>query len=133
MLHPERISADSARAYFAHKSQQIHARVKPEELPDEGIEYWECGGVCGLFHMAMWPGVWMAHYGVKPEVWGHTLEPARAILSAFWDAENPELIIGWTLEENRAALAFAKRLGFAPYGKMNLPSGPVILQEWRPR
>lgn len=84
-----------------------------------------------LFHRAHWPDVYMAHYGVKPEAWGSLEVPALRILSAFWDEFKPEAIVGWTDECNRAALAFARRLGFREYGKHKLPSGTVIMQEWR--
>ena len=108
--------------------------ITPETLPDNPLfQYWADSGVCGVFHPGNWPGVWMAHYGVKPEAWGKTKAPALRILRAFWGAEKPELIIGWTKESNRAALAFARRLGFQVHGEMDLPSGKVIEQSWRPQ
>lgn len=126
-----RISVNEARQYWAHHSQQEKSFIHPDELPDdEAFQYWALDGVCGVFHGAMWPGVWMAHYGVMPEVWGKATRPAKAILSAFWGEENPELIIGWTDETNRAALAFARRIGFKENGRMNLPNGAVIMQEY---
>lgn len=127
-----KITVDEARAFFAHGSQQKASSITPDDLPADGVEYWACDGVCGLFHLSHWPGVWMAHYGVKPEAWGRTKEPALRVLSAFWAAKQPELIIGWTAETNRAAIAFARRLGFTQYGRMDLPSGSVVCQQWRP-
>lgn len=127
-----KISVDEARDYFAHPSQQKAASITPETLPEgDGYQYWAVDGVCGVFHRAPWPDVWMAHYGVTPAAWGKTRKPASQILHSFWAAETPELIIGWTLESNRAALAFAKRIGFRIHGEMNLPSGKVIEQSWR--
>lgn len=127
-----RISVDEARAYFAHASQQ-KANCAPDSLPDEGFQYWADGGVCAVFHQAHWPGVWMAHYGVKPEAWGRTTSPAKAILTAFWQAQQPSLIIGWTNHDNRAALSFAKRIGFIETGRMVLDNETVIQQSWRPQ
>lgn len=124
------ISVDEAREYFADRSQQQASRITPETLPDEGFEYWADEGVCGAFHKAPWQGVWMAHYGVKPEQWGRTTEPARRILRAFWAHHQPERIVGWTLESNRAALAFARRIGFEIDGRMDLVE-PVVMQGWR--
>lgn len=107
--------------------------ITPETLPDDpAFEYWACEGVCGVFHRVAWPGVWMAHYGVKPATWGNTRQPALRILRAFWGSVQPGLIIGWTRADNRAALAFAKRLGFRVHGEMDLPDGKVIEQSWRP-
>ncbi|KII11260.1 GNAT family N-acetyltransferase [Phaeobacter sp. S60] len=127
-----RISVDQAREFFHHKSQQKASDITPEDLPGGDFQYWACDGVCGAFHPDHWPGVWMAHYGVKPEVWGRTVQPARAILRAFWMAERPQLIIGWTAENNRAALSFSRRLGFRETGKMTLDSGNVIMKELGP-
>ena len=125
-----RIGANEARGFFAHRSQQIG--FLPGELPDDpAFEYWACGPICGVFVFGLWPSVWNAHYGVKPEGWGRLKEPATAVLSAFWDAKGAELITGWTPERNRAALAFAKRVGFFEYGRMPLPGGDVILQGWK--
>ena len=128
-----RITVDAARDYFTDITQQQETSVTPETLP-EGPEYqyWAKDGVCGVFHAAHWPNVWMAHYGVMTSAWGKTRSPSIDILHAFWAAENPELIIGWTKESNRAALAFARRIGFSVHGEMNLPSGKIIEQSWRP-
>lgn len=125
-----RIPVEEARAFFAHPSQQRASHIAPEDLPADGVEYWAKDGVCGLFHPSFWPDVWMAHYGVKPEALGRTVAPAKAILSAFWEEKKPARIIGWTKENNRAALAFARRLGFTVDGRMDLPE-PVIMQGWR--
>lgn len=128
-----RISVEAAREYFADPTQQKASDITPDTLPEgPDFQYWAAGGVCGIFHRAPWPGVWMGHYGVKPEAWGKTTAPAQQILRAFWDSERPELIIGWTKADNRAALAFARRLGFRIHGEMNLPTGKVIEQSWRP-
>lgn len=88
------------------------------------------GGVCGAFHDAHWPGVVMAHYAVKPEVWGRAIKPARAILAEFQEQYQPAKIMGWTDENNRAALAFARRIGFREFGRLSLPDGAVIMQEY---
>lgn len=126
-----KISVDEAREYWSHHTQQEKSFIHPDDLPDdEAFQYWAQGGVCGAFHLAPWPNVWMAHYAVKPEVWGKAAGPAKAILGAFWAEEQPELIIGWTDETNRAALAFARRIGFKENGRMNLPSGAVVMQEY---
>lgn len=104
----------------------------PDTLPDgDEFQYWACGPICGVFHRALWPGVWMAHHGCKPAGWGEAAKHACAGLAAFWAAENPERIIGWTERRNRAALAFARRVGFVEDGIMPLPTGDVVLQGWR--
>jgi RimJ/RimL family protein N-acetyltransferase len=122
-----RITADEAREYFAHPSQKTG--IDPDNLPGDPVQYWAEGGVCGLFHPSFWPDVWMGHYAVKPEVWGKTIEPARAILLEFWEAASPQLIIGWTDQNNRQALKFARRLGFKEIGTMR---NGVVTQEWTP-
>jgi len=127
-----RITANDARTYWAHHSQQEKSAIMPDDLPDsDDFQYWARDGVCGVFHRLPWPDVWMAHYGVKPEAWGRTTKPARAVINEFWEAEQPALLTGWTLETNRAALSFARRIGFTEIGRMNLESGAVIMQEYR--
>lgn len=128
---PRRIGVDEARPFWAHSSQHLMG-LTPDILPDsEAFQYWACGPICGVFHLSHWPGVWMGHYGVKPEGWGHLRDPARAILRAFWAAESPERVIGWTDEKNRAACAFARRIGFVADGIMPLRQGRIIMQGWR--
>jgi len=123
-----RIKPALAKPFFDHKTQRKWAQISPDELPGDPFQYWAQEGVCGVFHPMPWPGIWMAHYGVLPDAWGHTKGPARAILKDFWDAEQPDLIIGWTEENNRAALAFSKRIGFTITGRM---ASGVIMQEWQ--
>ena len=107
--------------------------ITPEGLSgDPAFQYWADGGVCGIFHRGLWPGVWMGHFGVKVCAWGKTVEPAKRILRDFWESEHPDLIIGWTSSENRAGLAFTRRLGFRVHGEMRMPAGKVIEQNWRP-
>lgn len=122
-----RVSVEQAREYFAHPSQQLG--ITPDTLPGAPVQYWAKGGVCCVFHPTFWPNVWMGHYAVKPEAWGKTVSPTREILNAFWQAEQPELIIGWTDQANRQALSFARRLGFKEIGTMR---NGVVTQEWTP-
>lgn len=124
----QQLTAAEAGEYFSHPSQQKWAGIKPEDLKDDGFLYWADGPVCGVFHDMPWPGLVMAHYGVKPEGWGQCVPHARAILKHVWADLSPVRIVGWTPESNRAALAFAKRLGFEIDGRMDLPSGAVIMQ-----
>lgn len=126
-----KISVDEARAYFDHETQRRASMITPEKLPEHGVVYYATGGVCGCFHDAHWPGVVMAHYGVLPKAWGHTVPAGRAILRQFSADYDPQAIIGWTDESNRAALAYARRLGFEEYGRLELESGTVIKQRWK--
>lgn len=121
-----KVAVDEARDFFADPSQHVLGTT-PDNLPD-WAEYWACEGICGVFHRAPWPDVWMAHYGVKPEYRGQYVAPAKAILRAFWDAHKPNRIVGWTEESNRAALAFNRRIGFSQDGAF--PG--VIMQGWTP-
>lgn len=125
-----RITVDEARVYFAHPSQQKASLITPDALPERGVIYYATGGVCGCFHDAHWPGVVMAHYGVLPEAWGSTVAAGKAILRQFAADYEPQAIIGWTDESNRAALAYARRLGFEEYGRLVLPDTTIIEQRW---
>lgn len=130
-MTPRLIGQPEARAFWSHPSQ-LEPGITADMLPDHGVEYWACGPICGAFRLGPWPGVFMADYGVKPEGWGRVTEPGRAILAAFWAARAPQLIVGWTDSTNRAALAFAKRLGFVVTGEMTLANGKrITAQEWR--
>jgi hypothetical protein len=128
---PHQITAREARAFWAHPSQWIGGT--PDQIPETGVVYWACGPICGGFRDGPYPGVLLADYGAKPEGWGRLTEPARAILRAVWKAYEPQLILGLTESNNRAALAFNRRIGFAPTGLLTLASGQTLtLQGWRP-
>lgn len=125
-----RISVEEAKPYFDHPTQRRASIITPETLPVTGVVYYAIGGVCGCFHDAHWPGIIMAHYGVKPEAWGETVPAGKEILWMFADDYQPKAIIGWTDADNRAALSYARRLGFKEYGRLELPDSTVIKQRW---
>jgi RimJ/RimL family protein N-acetyltransferase len=128
-----RITRNEAKAFFAHSTQLRASMMESaDELPEAGVEYWADGPICGIFHPAFWPGVWMLHYGAKPEGWGHLVQPSRRILLAFWDHHQPQRIIGWTDASNRAALALTKRVGFQEDGRMKLDRREIVMTGWRP-
>lgn len=126
-----RITVEQARGFFVDPSQQIMG-ITPEKLPEAGFEYWAQGAVCWAFHLAPWPGVWMAHFAMKPEGWGRSVEDARAVLCEFWAEKKPGRLIGWTPASNRAALAFTRRLGAVRDGVLPMPDGEIIMQGWAP-
>lgn len=123
-----RVTADEAREYFVHPSQRLFD-LDPQDLP-EGLEYWADGPICGVFHMAFWPGVWMGHFGVKPDGWGHIDLCAQRVLAEFSESVQPARIVGWVEKRNAAAVAFVRRIGFDVDGEMDLPSGAVIMFGW---
>lgn len=131
MMRACKIGVEEAREFFRHPTQQRGAKVHPDDLPESGFEYWASGPICGAFHPAPWPGLWFAHYGVKPDGWGHLKEPATAIMRAFCAASDARALIGWTDSRNRAAIALARRLGFEITGTMD--GGSVTISEWRPQ
>lgn len=127
-----KITRDEAKAFFAHPTQLRASMLEsPDDLP-EGVEYWADGPICGAFHLSFWPGVWMVHYGVKPEGWGKLVEPSRRVLRAFWAHHRPQRIIGWTDARNRAALALTRRVGFREDGRMQLDGHELVMTGWRP-
>ena len=125
-----KISAEAAREYFAHPSQRIHG-LDPAHLTDVFI-YYASGPICGVFHEMPWPGIWMGHYGAKPEGWGRLVAPAREILERFTADTGAARVVGWTLASNRPACAFARRLGFTEDGRMPTPDGEIIMTGWTP-
>lgn len=130
-MTPRQLTAREAAFYWSHPSQ-LEPGITPDMLPD-GPVYIACDSICGAFRLGPWPGVWMADYGARPEGRGRLVKPAQAILRAFWQGWQPELIVGWTASTKRAALAFNRRIGFQPAGEMTLANGTrIIAQEWRP-
>lgn len=117
-----RLTPSEAEAFFEHPSQRI---MGLEGLPGDPFEYYARGNVCGAFHATFWPGVWMAHVGMKPEGWGRSDDDARAILSDFAAAKDAERLIAWISGKNRAAIAFARRLGFEKDGEMQTRNDKV--------
>lgn len=130
-MNVRQVSVDEAREFFAHQSQIKGTGVTPDQLHDDGIVYYASGAICGMFHDMPWPKVLGAHCGVKPEGWGQIVPHAKAILQTVWDEYQPELIVAWTRESNRATLAFNKRCGFVVHGQMPTEES-TILQHWRP-
>ena len=124
-----RISVDQAREYFAHPSQQLFG-ITPDTLPDDPFEYWASGPVCAIAHLAPHPGIWMAHIAVKPDGWGSAVPYAQWLLDEFWEEKKPERIIGWTPSRLRAAIAFARRVGFVEDGRMPMLNGELIMSGW---
>ena len=125
-----RITVAAARAYFAHPSQQVFG-ITPDSLPDEPFEYWADGPICGVFHLAPFPNVWMLHFAAKPEGFGHLVEPSKRVLREFWNEKKPERIVGWTPARFSGAVALTRRVGFVEDGRLPLPSGEVIMSGWR--
>jgi hypothetical protein len=125
------ITVGQAWEYFAHPTQIKASMIEPDQLPEVGFDYWASGDLCGAFHKAHWPDVWMGHFATKPTGWGNNIKHGKAILNAFWADQQPTLIIGWTPARNRAALAFTRRLGFELMGEMPLPDGKIIMQGWK--
>lgn len=120
-----RITVDVAKEFFRSQGD-----LNPDEMHDDGIEYWAGGPVCVAFHRSFWPDIWMAHLGAKPEGWGQTLSPTEDILNAFWGERKPARITGWINEKNRQALHFTRRLGFVEDGRLVLPTETIIMQGW---
>lgn len=85
-----------------------------------------------MFHETNWPGVAMVHLGVKPEAWGKGEGLARETLMEFCAAIRPRLIVAWIPSWNRAALRFARAVGFEQSGQMVLADETVIQLSWRP-
>lgn len=125
-----RITVDQAREYFMDPSQHLFG-ITPDNLPDDPVQYWAHEDLCGVFHPAPWPDVWMGHYAMKPSGRGRSDETARYILTQFWQSERPSRIVGWTDASNKRALAFAKRIGFTVDGTMPTEKGDVVMTGWR--
>lgn len=126
-----RITVEKAREFFTHPSQQLYG-VMPDNLPDEGFEYWADGPVCGVAHQAPYPGVWMVHIACKPEGRGNAEKHTRNLLNEFWNDKKPDRLIGWTPARFRHAVALNRRLGFKEDGRLPMPDGDVIMFGWRP-
>lgn len=125
-----KITRTEALPFFAHPSQC--KGFEAQDIPaDDVAEYWARGPLCCVFVFGLWPRVWNVHIAAKPEGWGKLVSHGKAVLRAFCAAHDVDLITGWTPETNRAALAFARRVGFVEHGKMPTKEA-VILQHWRP-
>jgi hypothetical protein len=96
------------------------------------MEYWRQGAVCLAFNQAPCPGVWQGHFGHLDGHEGQLERPTAAILAAFWREHDPRRIVGWVSSNNRAALAFFKRVGFVEDGSAPLGSESIIFLGWRP-
>lgn len=125
-----KVTTDEARAFFEHPSQRIMG-MRPDMLPEEGMEYRAVGPVLWVFHGLPWPGLWMGHIAVKPEAWGHVADLSMPILRNFWNEKGAARICAWLPQSNRAAHACARRIGFVVDGVIPLPD-PLIELGWTP-
>jgi hypothetical protein len=124
----KQISAAEARQYFWHPAQLV-GDGSVADMRDDGFVYFEQDGVCGAFHDVPWPRIIAAHVGALRSAWGRALAPALAILRYVWGLYQPARIVIWVQQKNRAAVAFAKRLGFVADGLVPLPE-PVVMMGW---
>lgn len=92
----------------------------------EWAEYYAESGVCAVFHPHLWPGVWAIHIGVTPAAWGYVDAPLQSVIAEFCHDKQPERVVGWVKESNRAVIALAKRVGFEIDGRLPL-AGPVVM------
>lgn len=97
------------------------------------MEYWREGPVCLAFNLAPFLDVWQCHLGVQRSHWGKLDAPTKSILVDFWSHHQPARIMGWVSSHNRAALAFAKRVGFVEDGEAPLLGESIIYLGWRPQ
>lgn len=123
-----KISAREAADYFRHPSQQIFG-LDPDFLPDAGFHYHADGHLCGVFHLGPYPDVYFGHYGMRPEGRGVSVEAGKRILREFAAQSGAVAIVGWTDTDNRAALAFNRRMKFENRGEI---APGITEQVWRP-
>lgn len=83
------------------------------------------------FHPVHWFRVWALHIAVRPEGWGRLDSHARAVLDGFWDEHQPNRLTAWLPEENRAAIALARRIGAVVDGVMPMPDGNITMLGWQ--
>jgi len=96
------------------------------DLPD-WAEYYADSGVCLIAHNALWPGVLMVHLGVVPSAWGRTEKPINRLLREIWREHEPDRLIAWVAESNRAVVSLLTRLGWQRDG--GFPG--VLMYGWR--
>ena len=121
-----RIGLDEARAYWSHPSQ--HDYGHDESVLNDNLVYYANDGVCLAFEGVLVPGFVAVHIGAKPEAWGRTEQPVRALLHEFWGEYQPRYITAWIEDHKRHAVALARRVGFERLGEM--PG--VLMFGWRP-
>ena len=124
-----RIDAERAKEYFKDPSQRIGG-LDPDAFHDDGLLFYASGPVCVIAHYGFEPDVFMVHYGVKPEGLGKYDTHMESLLVELWEDQKAALIIGWTPESNRKALAIAKRVGFKVTGYLDLKDR-IVMQEWK--
>jgi len=124
-----RISVAEARLYFTHPSQQVYGAA-PDNLPGEPFIYYASGPFCGAAHPGPLRDVWIVDYAVKPEGWGNLVSHARSVLRLHWDTVQPASLMGFTRTDLRHALAFMRRVGFEPIGKVTASNGEFVISQF---
>ena len=110
-----RIGLETARAYWSHPSQHAYGMTEANLTRD--FEYRATSYVCLAFHPVMIPGVYGVHIGVKPQAWGHTVDPVRHLLKGFWADYQPWRVVAWIGNQHRQAASLARRTGFIEDGQ----------------
>ena len=109
-----RVETSVAREHYAHPSQHSHGLTE-KDIP-EGLIHYAQGGVCLTFLPVFEPDIYEVHNGVKPEAWGHTIEPTVRNLAEFVRDFRPASVVAPIRTRNRLAIRLARQAGFSPSG-----------------
>jgi hypothetical protein len=126
-----KITAAQAEPFFAHPSQRRGAMLEAGAVLPDWLDYYAHDGVCGAFHNALWPGVLMMHIGVMPQMWGRLDNAILDVVSMAISGRDVSRVIAWVLDENKAVLSLARRIGWTIDGRLALPE-PVTMIGFNP-
>jgi hypothetical protein len=68
----------------------------------------------------------MMHIGVMPQMWGRLDNAMLSVIGMAATGRDVSRVIAWVLDENKAVLSLARRIGWTIDGRLALPE-PVTM------
>ncbi|MEX0285107.1 MAG: hypothetical protein AB3N23_10890 [Paracoccaceae bacterium] len=94
------------------------------------LQFWCIGDFCGTFLHQAPVGNWYVELHGDARTFEEYKRSCTAILTAFWDAQKPE-IITTTVARTAKAQVFMTSLGFSTMGELFMASGDQLIMGWR--
>lgn len=111
--------------------EELAGNAAAELIRSGDVQYWQLNGTLGVFVQSNIPGVWQFEVHFDETQGGD--DPAsevKSILTAFWDAEQPEYLTAHTTTAWPATYLM-QQSSFQNVGVLPLSGGPLITWGWR--
>ncbi|MEX0349851.1 MAG: hypothetical protein AB3N15_10555 [Paracoccaceae bacterium] len=94
------------------------------------VQYWRLVGTVGAFSVGAIPDVWHLQLNFAGEIQEASVDQIKAIVSAFWEDEQPEYITAHS-SVDWLCVWLMREAGFQQVGVLPLSDGPVMTWGYR--